>query len=129
MDERLKFFGQISTIQELSTAENNFKEIGGGDPESLDFLSMTNSNSRISSMQNHISQQITFEETNSFEEFNSMHVNCNSNLNFKYGKERPKMIQRPKIKFQIPNTGIQFSGSSSENSYEVSEESENSDSE
>ena len=66
------------TMQENSTAENNLKDIG--DQESVEFLSMTNSNSRISSMQNNISQQITFEEINSFEEFNSMHVNCDSNF-------------------------------------------------
>ena len=66
------------TSQENSTAENNLKDVG--DPESVEFLSMTNSNSRISSMQNHISQQITFDEINSFEEFNSMHVNSDSNF-------------------------------------------------
>lgn len=65
-------------MQENSTADNNLKDFA--DPESVEFLSMTNSNSRISSMQNHISQQITFDEINSFEEFNSMHVNCDSNF-------------------------------------------------
>ncbi len=92
-------------MQENSTAaENNLKEVGDL-PESVEFLSMTNSNSRISSMQNQVSQQITFEDINSFDEFNSMHVKCDSNsMKFLYEDNQSSRV--PKLKLKIQNTGI-----------------------